>query len=206
MVQDDNGEDDGGKAARAKPPEEESAVRFQARTGKRQIYRQHANDSQTETGINQDRPVEFPDDLPNDGRPERHPGDKGHRVTGTLAARSKSCLCSFASAPKRMPPVKEAINPLPPRIWAAAKHIKANATTGSCRQVSVIQLRCAHRFSNQPPAAVRPKNRRQRRRRSAARSGTQRAGRCFIVDFFQAAAAPNLGGCHQFRIIAARLA
>ena len=101
MLQDDDGEDDGGKAARAKPPKEESAARFQARTGKRQIYRQHANDRQTETGINQDRPVEFPDDLPNDGCPERHPGDKGHRVTGTLGRTEQIMLVLFCQRPEK---------------------------------------------------------------------------------------------------------
>jgi hypothetical protein len=35
---------------------------------------------------------------------------------------------------------------------------------------------------------------------------SEERGRCFIVGFYEASAAPNLGGCHRIRIMAARLA
>ncbi len=85
----------------AEPPEKQFAARVQTHSGNSQIYRQHANHGQAEEGIDQDRPAESPDDLPDDGRPERCPGGERECVAGALGRSQQVMLVLFRPCPEK---------------------------------------------------------------------------------------------------------
>ncbi len=70
------------------------------------------------------------------------------------AAWSSSSFSLRISKPPIRPPTKQAMNPLPPKDWAAAKQVKAAAGTESCIQIFPNHPRARVVFMTRAPKTV----------------------------------------------------